>query len=408
MTRILDMARPARLLRIVPPGGGARLLAAATAALAASMVWSGAEATETHIEHFVFGCETSDGRIVKPRHGDIEGVIYTALPAQRQQCLGTIDRKIALCRENTDFLSETDNRAFPDCLPLFEEQARACVVHFSYERGKCGTDGTGPDDPVAGEQGEQPAQEGPPADRYRIEQADRLMRASEAANLRTGPSPDYDIVGTVRAGDELRVTGEVRGRDWLRVSFRGGTAFVYAPLLRPTRQEAVQETVQEDDAAPRPADSPPRAGADWSIAENQPCQVWNYGNRDYEPFTWTGACVEGKASGEGRLVYRGGEGVYEGGMEAGKMHGRGILTWANGFRYEGELRDGKQHGYGTFTEASGERYEGNWRDGKPHGQGTYVQGDGTTFKGEWRDGCFGTQGGRWASIGTSAAACGFE
>lgn len=54
------------------------------------------------------------------------------------------------------------------------------------------------------------------------------------------------------------------------------------------------------------------------------------------------------------------------------MHGSGILSWANGFRYEGELCEGKQHGYGTFTEASGER------------------------------------DGRWASIGTTAAACGFE
>ena len=90
------------------------------------------------------------------------------------------------------------------------------------------------------------------------------------------------------------------------------------------------------------------------------------------------------------------------------MHGSGILSWANGFRYEGELRDGRQHGYGTFTEASGERYEGEWRDGRPHGQGTYVQADGTVFEGEWSHGCFGERDGRWASIGTTAAACGFE
>ena len=136
--------------------------------------------------------------------------------------------------------------------------------------------------------------------------------------------------------------------------------------------------------------------------------MWNYGNRDYEPFTWSGACVDDKASGEGRLVFRGGEGEYEGTMQAGKMHGRGVFEWSNGFRYEGELRDGKQYGYGTYMGANGERYEGGWREGRPHGQGTYVQGDGTTYEGAWRDGCFGDRESRWASIGTTAAACGFE
>ena len=90
------------------------------------------------------------------------------------------------------------------------------------------------------------------------------------------------------------------------------------------------------------------------------------------------------------------------------MHGRGVLDWANGLRYEGELRDGKQHGQGTLTQATGARYVGGWREGRPHGQGTYTQADGTIFEGDWRDGCFGARAGRWASIGTTAAACGFE
>ena len=40
-------------------------------------------------------------------------------------------------------------------------------------------------------------------------------------------------------------------------------------------------------------------GSNWSIVENQPCQVSNYGNRELEPFTWSGACIDGKASGQG-------------------------------------------------------------------------------------------------------------
>ena len=333
---------------------------------------------------------------------------YEDLPAQRALCLGTIDRKIALCRDNTAFEAEARNQEFAACLSVFQDQARACVGHFSFERSKCGSDESDADASPAVTQEEELVLEGPPRDRYRVKTADQLMSVREAANVRTGPGPDYDIVGTVMAGDELRVTGEVRGRDWLRVAYprEGDSAFIYAPLLRLVRE-----------AAPRPAPTPAEpetasplepAGPSWSIAENTPCQVWNYGNRDYEPFAWSGACLDDKASGSGRLVFRGGEGVYEGSMRAGKMHGRGVFEWSSGFRYEGELREGKQHGYGTYVGANGERYDGGWREGRPHGQGTYVQSDGSVYEGAWRDGCFGSSETRWASIGTTAEACGFE
>ena len=382
---------------------------AAAAGLAALTMWSGAGAAETLIEGFSFGCETAAGTIVKPRHGDIEGMSYPDLPAQRAQCLGTIDRKIALCWENTEFATAADNQEHTACLSVFQDQARQCVGHFSFERSKCVADDAAP----VGEQDGQPALEGPPRDRYRVKAVERLMTVREAANVRTGPGPDYDIVGTVMVGDEVRVTGEVRGRDWVRAVYpgTGEPAFIYAPLLRGAREapQPAPDAAPAATAAPAETASPLEpSGPSWSVAENAPCLVWNYGNRDYEPFTWSGACVDDKASGEGHLVFRGGEGVYRGPMQAGKMHGRGVFEWTNGFRYEGELRDGKQHGHGVYVGTSGERYEGEWREGRPHGQGTYVEADGTVYEGAWRDGCFGDRDSRWASIGTSAAACGFE
>ena len=380
---------------------------AAAAGLALLAMWPSAGAAETLIEGFSFGCETSEGAILKPRHGDIEGMAYADLPAQRAQCLGTIDRKMALCFENTDFASESDNQEYAACLPVFQDQARACVAHFAFERSKCGSDDPDSDVGLAGEQDGEPSLEGPARDRYRVKPVERLMTVREAANVRTGPGPDYDIVGTVVIGDEVRVTGEVRGRDWVRVVYpgTGETAFIYAPLLHGAReapQPASSETTAETASPLEPS------GPSWSVAENAPCLVWNYGNRDYEPITWSGPCVDDKASGEGRLVFRGGEGLYEGPMQDGKMHGRGVFEWTNGFRYEGELRDGKQHGYGVYVGTSGERYRGEWREGRPHGQGTYVDADGIVYEGAWRDGCFGERDSRWASIGTSAAACGFE
>ena len=77
-------------------------------------------------------------------------------------------------------------------------------------------------------------------------------------------------------------------------------------------------------------------GPAWSITENQSCQVWNYGRGDkLGPFVWSGACVNGKAAGEGRLTYWGRDDIFEGTMRAGRMRGYGTVTVADSFRYEG-------------------------------------------------------------------------
>ena len=69
-------------------------------------------------------------------------------------------------------------------------------------------------------------------------------------------------------------------------------------------------------------------GSNWIMAENQPCQLYNPSPKPGETVTWSGDCVDGKASGEGRVVWRGsyGESVYEGGYRDGKTHGHGIYT----------------------------------------------------------------------------------
>ena len=50
--------------------------------------------------------------------------------------------KIALCRENTGFVSNTEDRKYPGCLPVFEEQALSCVDHFRGEAYKCDSTGS--------------------------------------------------------------------------------------------------------------------------------------------------------------------------------------------------------------------------------------------------------------------------
>ena len=175
----------------------------------------------------------------------------------------------------------------------------------------------------------------------------------------------------------------------------------YAPTGELTSQQV--EALLADAAPLEPF------GPNWIIAENQRCQLYNPSPKPGETITWSGDCVDGKASGEGRVVWRGsyGESVYEGDFRDGKPHGHGTYTYSNGNRYEGDFRDGKPHGHGTYTSADGRRYEGEWRDSKPHGHGIYTTAAGRRYEGEWQEGCYEDQGATWA-IGTTAAECGFE
>ena len=154
---------------------------------------------------------------------------------------------------------------------------------------------------------------------------------------------------------------------------------------------------------------PDLSGPIWLTAQNQPCKVWNPYPKAGETLTWSGACVEGKASGRGRQVWRSSneESVYEGELRNGKHHGRGTITYANGHTYEGEWRNDKRHGRGIKTWPNGNRYEGEWEDNKPHGWGTHTKRDGDAHKGNWNNGCF-LAGDVWWAINTTKKACGFD
>ena len=326
-----------------------RTIAALALVLAVTMVlYRSAEAAEARIESFAFVCETPGGQALKPRHGDVAGVVFADLPAQREQCLETIDFKIALCRENRDFGSGIDGGTHGACLPVFEQQAKACIGHFTFERDKCDAAGAG-------------AEQAAPAPAYTVYPIDTVMEAVERANLRAGPGTDHAVVGTLDVGASVRATGTVEtgtveGRDWLRVELPedGGAAFVYAPLLKEVLTAA-------------------SLGPDWIATENDGCLMHNPTPQPDETATWSGACVDDRVSGEGLAVWRhgGGTETYEGGMKAGKRHGRGTFVTAEGNRYEGAWRDGTMDGSGTYTWSGGDRYEGNWRDGTFHGRGTY-------------------------------------
>ena len=163
----------------------------------------------------------------------------------------------------------------------------------------------------------------------------RMMQARTRTNVRSGPGTQHGKVGLLEAGQEVRVTGEAG--EWLRIEGPGGgEAFVHASLL----VEAGAATIEPE-------------GPSWSVTENQPCQVWNIGNRKLEPFTWSGACINGKASGPGTLTVRGGAVINEGGMRAGKLHGHSTTRFNNGTVWEGPMWTANGMVSGSFDSSAG-------------------------------------------------------
>jgi hypothetical protein len=65
-----------------------------------------------------------------------------------------------------------------------------------------------------------------------IEEIDATYVALKTANLRSGPSTTTHKVGLVAKDSELAVTGRVANGKWLRVAYAGGSAFVFAPLVK--------------------------------------------------------------------------------------------------------------------------------------------------------------------------------
>ena len=136
------------------------------------------------------------------------------------------------------------------------------------------------------------------------------------------------------------------------------------------QREAAERARREADARARDeADAAARRpiGPKWGVADNQPCQVYN---RFMEPgdtftFTWSGGCVNRRASGEGVFVWEWKEfsGIYKGRMRNGRVNGRGIMYWSGGSRYDGAWRDGLPHGPGFTVAADGRRNSGQWQDG---------------------------------------------
>ena len=136
------------------------------------------------------------------------------------------------------------------------------------------------------------------------------------------------------------------------------------------------------------------AAGRWMRSVDSGCLVWDPLPQPEEVITWSGACVDGKASGPGTEVsrYRA-ESVqreerYTGDMAAGRPHGHGTLVYDNGDRYEGQFVQSRRAGLGIYAHVNGDRYEGEFREDRRTGRGTFTYHQGGRYEGDFVNGLF--------------------
>ena len=306
---------------------------------------------------------------LKPKFGNIDGVYYTDVSQDREACRQAIRNKIALCRQNTNFESNTKNREYAGCLPVFRQQAESCAVHFRRQMSKCDLSGAARITDFTGfscEVTKTVVEEGGPG----ISPLDERMKARTGSNLRAGPGTDHRVVGSLRAGEEVQVTG--RAGDWLRIAASGGgTAFVHGSLLAAIAGQRQAPQDRAPAASPSPKCAEMGKGAEcWLELANKPgCYLFAPYYDPSRTATWSGACAGGIAVGQG-TVGRKSSSVSEetGTLVRGKQQGRWVVRSARGDVLEGPYVDGKRQGRWVWRFASGTVSEGSYVDGEPHGR----------------------------------------
>ena len=315
--------------------------------------FSAAWAAEARIEGFEFECRAPDGKRLKPKFGDVDGTFFTDLPNQREDCIATVDRAIVECGMNTSFISNTRDREYAGCLPVFERQAKLCAAHFRDERPKCDAGGTGAATPEAGGAagGDRPAETAAPRDEALTRaQRIRVQRGLTVLGFEAGPA---DGMFGRRTRSAIREWQQAKGLEATGY-LTADEAEALAAAGAATPEAAVAGGV------PGPLCSDVAEGDCWSEVSNRPgCYIWlrNPG------LSWSGECVDGKASGGGRVELPGGT-VAEGQISAGMLEGRWVVRFADGDVEEGPFVAGQREGRWVVRKADGSTYEAKFRNGE--------------------------------------------
>lgn len=329
----------------------------------ASVSVSVANAAEAEIGDFHrFECNTPDGKRLKPKLGNIDGALFIDLPAQSEDCHAMVDRAIVECGENIRFSSNTKNREYPECFPIFEEQARQCEAFFRGERAKCDT-GAGTE---AGTGASAEAAE----DALGLSRAQRRRIQENLAGAGFNPGGADGSFGP-------RTRAAIRG--WQDEAGAEATGYLTERQASTLLEGGGRET---------------SSGAE--LLEG----VGNWGLRDAEgdsydctkpgdpsaTHTWEGRCTGGKPTGKGVYGFPGGSA--EGAFVDGGMRGRWVVRFADGKTAEGQaIGRANQIGRWVYRYTDGEVGEGSMDgDNELTGRWHYTRPDGSTYQACYRAG----------------------
>ena len=240
---------------------------------------------------------TISAKELKPKFGNIDGVYYSDVAGNREACRQAVQRKIYLCSQNTGFASNTEDRKYPGCLPIFRRQAGICADHFRSEAYKC--------------QG--------------------------AGSVRIADFTGFACTVTATVVEE--------GEEPERSEPEDGTG---------SREPAPKRSDPAVDLSPKCAGMGKGAECWLELANKPGCHVF----ARYSPglrMTWSGACPDGVAAGRGTqvLTFKGRSSEHTGAMVRGKRHGRWVGRHNDGGTSEGSFADGKMHGRWVFRWTDG-------------------------------------------------------
>lgn len=85
-------------------------------------------------------------------------------------------------------------------------------------------------------------------------EVDETIYATTSANVRKGPSTDFDVVGRVKLGDEIKRTG-ILDNGWSEIEYKGATCYISSKLV-----STEKPVIPEPTPAPTPAPTPEQGG----------------------------------------------------------------------------------------------------------------------------------------------------
>ena len=79
-----------------------------------------------------------------------------------------------------------------------------------------------------------------------ITDIEKTMYSTTSLNVRSGPSADYDKIGSLKKGQQVKVTGKAEQTGWYRIEYSGKTGFVSGKYLQdePLPEETTQAPTQ--------------------------------------------------------------------------------------------------------------------------------------------------------------------